>query len=201
MKSGRGGCCGRRWFKPRSAPSGRGSSGPSLHEFGVACCEFYVQSWSHGRCQGVHHLGEVDAERLRAIPLFAGLPEPALAAVTGRLTLERYAAGADVVRRGDAGDKLYLIGRGEAEVVVGADGSERRVNLLHAGEFFGEMALLSGEPRSATVRTTTPTELYSLDQEGFRALLEREPAVREAVTTTMAERRTALSALQEAPAS
>src|SRR5262249_11712497 len=127
------------------------------------------------------------------IPLFAGLAGEALATLAEQLTRERYGAGGEVVRQGEPGDKLYIISRGQAEVLVADGGGERRVNVLNDGDYFREMALLAGEPRIATVRTPQPTEFYSLSQADFRALLDREPAIREAVTQTVAGRRAALA--------
>lgn len=143
---------------------------------------------------------EVETARLQQVPLFAGLGAEDLTAVAGRLTVERYGPGQDVVRQGDPGNKLYVLAEGQAEVVVPDGLGERRVNTLNTGDYFGEMAVLTGEPRTATVRTTQPAELYALTRADFLALMERETAVREAVTTTVADRRTALSVLRETPA-
>jgi CRP-like cAMP-binding protein len=78
-------------------------------------------------------------------------------------------------------------------VVVTERGLERRISLLNDGDFFGEMALLAGEPRAATVRTTMPTELYSLARADFLALLDHDAGVAEAVRETIAARRQALA--------
>ncbi|HMA33070.1 MAG TPA: ABC transporter transmembrane domain-containing protein [Chloroflexia bacterium] len=139
-----------------------------------------------------------DSDSLQTIPLFAGLGPPALGALAAQLAREGYPAEAVVVRQGEPGDKLYIIRRGQAEVVVAADAQERRVNLLNEGDYFGEMALLAGTPRAATVRTTQPTDFYSLSQADFVALLEREPSIRAAVTGTVTGRRTALAAVPAA---
>jgi CRP-like cAMP-binding protein len=137
----------------------------------------------------------VIAERLRTIPLFAGLSGKALEVLAGQITLERYAADETIVRQGEPGDTLYIISRGEVEVVHAAGSAARRLNTLTAGDYFGEMALLSDEPRAATVRTTTPTHLYSLARPDFEALLAREPAIRHAVEEAIAARRASLSAI------
>jgi ATP-binding cassette, subfamily B, bacterial len=140
----------------------------------------------------------LDAERLRAIPLFSAVGGEVLALLAGRLGLERYAAGEDIVRQGDPGDKMYLINKGQVEIIAGGGGPERPVNILGAGDYFGEMALLAGTPRSATVRTTEPTELYSLAQADLLLLIEREPAVRAALSETLARRKGALEAARMA---
>lgn len=139
---------------------------------------------------GVLRVG-VEVQRLRLIPLFSKLDTEALEAVAEQFMLERYAAGELVVRQGDPGDKLYMISRGELEVLVTDNGSERLVNTLGRGDYFGEMALLSKEPRNATIKTVTPTQFYSLAAADFQALLERSPEVREAVSKTVEGRRAA----------
>jgi ATP-binding cassette subfamily B protein len=136
----------------------------------------------------------VEAARLRTIPLFARLNSEALASLAERLMTERYAPGEDVVVQGDAGDKLYIVGRGQVDIIVGHPPGQQIVNTLNDGDYFGEMALMFGEPRTATVRTTMPTELYSLSHWDFSALLQRDPAVRAAISETIANRRAALSA-------
>lgn len=141
---------------------------------------------------GILH-ARVEGARLRAIALFAELEDQLLVALAKRLSVERYGAGEEVVRQGEFGDALYVISHGQAEVLVTDSRGTRRINVLNEGEYFGEMALLTGQPRSATVRTTVPTELYSLAQTDFASLLEQEPAVRQAISQTVSGRRTALA--------
>jgi hypothetical protein len=130
---------------------------------------------------------------LRAIPLLAGLADDALALLSGQLTRARYEPGVDVVREGERGERFFIVAEGRLDVVVGQAGHEQRVNVLEEGDYFGEMALLTEEPRRATVRTTAPTELYGLDRAHFTALLDREPWVREAVMEAVGGRRLALA--------
>src|SRR5207249_3655342 len=66
----------------------------------------------------------VEEERLRAIPLFSALGGDALASLADRLMPERYAAGEDVVRQGEPGDKLYIINWGQTEILIGSNGTE-----------------------------------------------------------------------------
>lgn len=136
----------------------------------------------------------LDPSRLASIPLFAGSSAEELETLAGLLVRERYAAGEDVVRQGDPGEKLYVVSRGQVEVVLGAGEGERVVNTLGEGDYFGEMALLADAPRAATVRTVVPTDLYSLARADFGELLERDTELREAVEATVAERRAALAA-------
>lgn len=142
---------------------------------------------------GVFRRVGIDESRLRAIPLFASLDTEALSSLAERLLPERYGAGVDVVRQGDEGDRLYIITDGQVEVLVddGA-GEQRRVNMLSTGDYFGEMALLMGEPRTASVRTNLPTNLLSLSRIDFMQLIEREAPLRTAISGTVATRRMAL---------
>lgn len=135
--------------------------------------------------------GVVEADLLRVVPLFARLGDEALAALGARLVRQHCESGTEVVRQGEPADTFYLIAHGQAEVMVGGAGEARRVNVLRDGDFFGEMALLSGRSRVAMVRTTAPTELYCLAKADFMALLEREPDLRQVVLEIEAERHAA----------
>jgi ATP-binding cassette subfamily B protein len=142
----------------------------------------------------------IDIERLRSIPLFTNLAESALKEVADDFLLERYAAGEVVVRQGDPGDKLYTISRGELEVLLETENGQQHVNTLHEGDYFGEMAVLTGEPRTATVRTAQPTQLYSLAKADFELLLDRVHGLRESVEPVVAARRVGLArAAADAP--
>ena len=80
-------------------------------------------------------------------------------------------AGATIVAQGEAGDALYLIVTGEAEVVArNPDGAEQSMGVLASGDFFGEISLLENRPRVASVVARTPMTLMRLDREGFDAL-------------------------------
>jgi ATP-binding cassette, subfamily B, bacterial len=131
----------------------------------------------------------VDIDRLRTIPLFTNLADEALYAVADRFLLERYAADEVVVRQGDPGDKLFTVSRGQLDVSIARAGVEQHVAMLNEGDYFGEMALLTGEPRTATVRTTLPTQLYSLAKSDFALLMDRVPGLRQSVEPTIAARR------------
>lgn len=135
----------------------------------------------------------IDIERLRSIPLFTNLADEALEEVADRFLLERYAAGEVVVRQGDPGDKLYTISRGQLDVVLETEGGEQLVNTLLEGDYFGEMAVLTGEPRTATVRTVLPTQLYSLAKSDFSLLMDRVEGLRDSVEPVIAARRVGLA--------
>ncbi|HLH26421.1 MAG TPA: ABC transporter transmembrane domain-containing protein [Chloroflexota bacterium] len=128
----------------------------------------------------------VEASRLRRVPLFADLPPEALAAIASRLELERYAPGDTIIRQGDLGDKLYLVDRGQVEVTVNnGPMGEQRLNSLHEGDYFGEIALLLDIPRTASVTALGPVQLLSLSKADFRQLVERLPGVAQRLAPTM----------------
>jgi CRP-like cAMP-binding protein len=122
--------------------------------------------------------GKSDAKRAREslaqVPLFAGLPPRHLKRI-GDLTEEvRFMEGATVVRQGEDGDTFYVILEGEVKV---AGPSGRVVNRLRPGEFFGEISLLDGGPRTASVVAETPLTMLALSRSSLLRLVQREPAV------------------------
>ncbi len=134
---------------------------------------------------------ELLAARLQNVPLFAELSPETRGRLAGQLVPERYDSGDDIVVQGEPGDKLYILWNGSADVFVAdARGTERKVNSMKAGDFFGELALLTQEPRTATVRATEPVEVYALAQADFVALAEREQTIRDLLTRFIEERRT-----------
>lgn len=112
-----------------------------------------------------------ESDNLRALPLLAALSSSELEALGAQLRRERFSTGAVVVQQGDVGTTFYIIESGQAEAVSETGAGTRRLAVLGAGDYFGEIALLLNVPRSATVRALTPLELRSLDREGFEALL------------------------------
>jgi CRP-like cAMP-binding protein len=118
---------------------------------------------------------------LRAIPVFAALPEAALTALALACSEERRAAGSVVICEGDAGDCLYVLADGRAEVTTQAKQGPIPLAALGPGEMFGELALLlPGGERQATVTTTTTTLLLRLAHLDFTAVLDQHPAIRAA---------------------
>ena len=123
-----------------------------------------VPAWPH--LTALDRAGHVPAERvelLRKSPIFAPLPEATVEQLADRLEEVRVAAGHEIVRQGEAGDRFYLVREGTLDVAV--DG--RPVQHLGPGESFGEIALLRGVPRTASVTARSDAVLYALDRAAF----------------------------------
>jgi CRP-like cAMP-binding protein len=99
--------------------------------------------------------------------------------IVDRMTHEHHTAGTVLIRQGEVGDKFYLIRKGQCEVRIAEGQHQRVINILGEGDFFGEMALLMGDPRSATVVTTRVTEVYTLGKDDFDAVLRTSPSFKE----------------------
>ncbi len=111
---------------------------------------------------------------LKAVPVLAGLPDELRNTLARRATTMRLAAGEWLFHQGDIGDAMFVVLSGRVEVVLEAPVQER-VRALGRGGVVGELALLTGEPRSAGVRARRDTELLAVDRQRFVELLTDEP--------------------------
>ncbi|MBL8481744.1 MAG: ATP-binding cassette domain-containing protein [Rhodocyclaceae bacterium] len=131
----------------------------------------------------------IASERLRRIPILAGLDDTLLAELAPRFATEMYPAGRDVIQEGDPGDRFYLIARGRLDVLKRSGGVEsKRLATLADGDHFGEVALLRDAPRNATVRALVPSVLLSLARGEFSRLLARYPGISAQLHETLRER-------------
>jgi small-conductance mechanosensitive channel/CRP-like cAMP-binding protein len=110
-----------------------------------------------------------------------------------------FARGEVICREGDTGDTFYILMHGKAEVVASAAAADGEFHVadLEAPSFFGEMSLLTDEPRSATVRAATDAELLVVEREGFQRLFHSRPGLAEAVSRAVVEHRTELESRRE----
>jgi anion transporter len=114
------------------------------------------------------------ADTIRSIPIFSGLSREDVAKVMGKMEEISFGAGATIFSQGDQGDAFYLIQSGTVQVVVESRaGNSEIVAILGPQDWFGEMALLSGEPRSATIHTVKDTTLWRLRREDWDELIEK----------------------------
>ena len=117
------------------------------------------------RVDAAAHVPTEPLALLRAIPIFAPLPAPALERLAAGAVAVAVVAGDPVFLQGDPGDRFYAIESGRARVSI--DGAE--TNELGPGEFFGEIALLRDVPRTATVRALDGLRLYAVERDDFIA--------------------------------
>jgi CRP-like cAMP-binding protein len=111
---------------------------------------------------------------LAQVPLFSGLAPRHLRRIGDLTEEQRYLEGSRVVREGDVGDTFYVILEGQAKVV---SGSGRVVNRLRPGDFFGEISLLDGGPRTASVVAETELTMLALARKDFLRVVQQDPAV------------------------
>src|SRR5262245_13206107 len=129
-------------------------------------------------------------DTLTRIPLFAEIDRLALAQLAAHLDPIELQEGDIVCRQGEPGDCLYLLAAGQLGVHVQEpeSGASRRIDSLGAGDFFGEMALLTGEPRSATIRAEKPSRVLRLDRDRFEALVRAQPSSFLAIARVLSRR-------------
>jgi putative ABC transport system ATP-binding protein len=127
-------------------------------------------------------------EFLRHCTPFKDMTPANLSSVADRVAIERQPAEVPIIRQGDPGDKFYIIRAGRTEVLIEDAGGVRRVAELGVGEFFGEGALLTGAPRSATVRSLEPMELYVLNKRDFHAAMEASQSFKDELRHALFER-------------
>lgn len=128
-------------------------------------------------------------EALRSVPLFRALDEESALELCELLTTREVAAGTILFRRGETGDSMYLIEQGRICISVkDADGHDTTLAEMGNGEFFGEMALLDGHPRSADATVSTDSRLAILPRADFRAFLRKNPDVALGILTALTHR-------------
>ena len=111
-----------------------------------------------------------------------------LTTVVDAMRTRRFRRGEIVFHAGDPGDALFVVTRGGIKIAIPPDdGSEPAIlTTIETGGFFGELALLDGQPRSATAQALIPTDTLVLRRETFESLLDREPALRRALLVALA---------------
>ena len=135
------------------------------------------------------------ADELRRLELFAPLSDEQVEELASSSAKLRYAEGETLVRQGTPGDSLYLIRSGQVQVeVTGQSGAKAVVATLGSGDFFGEMSLLTGEPRSATITALHETEVVVVDHDGLAPILSSDLGIVEKLSQRLEERRSELDA-------
>jgi CRP-like cAMP-binding protein len=121
---------------------------------------------------------------IRGVPLFAHCSRGEIAEVAKIADEIDVAADKELTREGDRGREFFVLLEGAAAVRRGG----RKVNTLGPGDFFGEIALVSRSPRTATVTTTSPSRLLVITDSRFRSLLEHSPRIQLRILEALADR-------------
>jgi small-conductance mechanosensitive channel len=138
----------------------------------------------------------VDA--LSQVDVFRALDAEKIDRLARRLRLAPFGPGEVILREGDPGDSLYVLRSGEVAVRANVRGHARDLTTLRAGQFFGEMSLMTGESRSATVVAKTDVECYIVSKDAFQEILEQKPELAATISEILAKRQADLGSSTEA---
>lgn len=150
--------------------------------------DLYLRLWSL-RGQEITRLRVDPGELLKKVPFFAETSEEDFLALSKKMKRHSIAGGETVISQGERGDRLYLIARGVVRVSRVQDGESRDLTSLFAGDFFGEMALLHDEVRSATVVSVTPCTFYVLERKDVQEVMAIHPSIKIALERADQRRR------------
>lgn len=123
-----------------------------------------------------------NAERLNCIPIFSPLAEKEIERLALEAKTRIYAPGEPIVRAGKEGQSMFVIVRGKVHVEITENGEQKIVNSLGENDFFGEMSLLTGEQRTATVIADEETEVLRIEKKALKPILEDNPLLVEMIS-------------------
>jgi small-conductance mechanosensitive channel len=159
---------------------------------------FITEDDARRRERKLHEEIEARVQTLSGVELFHSLTDEERQQLASALSVAPFARGEAITRQGAEAHWLYIMTKGEAEVRVAIDGNlSRKVATLREGDFFGEMGLMTGEPRTATITALTSVECYRLDKESFHQIIKSRPEIAEDISHVLARRRVELEAVRE----
>ncbi len=128
---------------------------------------------------------------LKRVEIFSALTTEEMSTLAGHMKERRFRMAEAIVSQGEDGDSMYILVEGLLEVRSNVDNGQRqiKVHVIQPGEFFGEMSLLTGEPRSATVVGSTDAIVYEIGKEDLNLLLQSRPEIAVLMSQIIAERR------------
>ncbi len=166
------------------AIEGLGNRG-ALIATGALCPLLVVVAWRRlSRLDAEAEAPVRQLELLREVPMLRPLPAAMLEQLAGSGTTVRFAAGEEIFRQGDSGDRFYVVAEGAVEVIT--DGEH--VATTERGGYFGEIALLRDVPRTATIRARSDVELLAVDRDEFLAAVTGHAASAEVADAVISER-------------
>lgn len=132
-------------------------------------------------------------ERIRQIPIFAPLSDEETQEIVKAIESKVFSPEEPIVKRGQKGSSMFIIHRGAVKIQIRERGKPKIIRTLQEGDFFGEMALLTGEPRTATVIATEETEVLQIKHTCLKPILKRNPDLVERFGEIIEKRREKLS--------
>jgi CRP-like cAMP-binding protein len=156
-----------------------------------------VQVERKSRGDGMRADGSEFIDRLNAVDIFAPLSAEETARLAKNSVRRVFAPGETVIRAGDEGSSMFVVHEGRVSVQISDNGKPRTVNVLNEGDFFGEMALFTGEPRTASVVAVEETEVLEIGFQAMKHLFDTNPDLVESLSHTIVERRAELKARSE----
>jgi small-conductance mechanosensitive channel/CRP-like cAMP-binding protein len=164
-------------------------------EIPISRSDLYLHS---ARQMHATHAGHEQTSRmalLKSLELFSSLTDEERTALATELTARPFAPGDICTRQGDPSDSLYILARGEVGIFrdpePGSGDARHRLTTLAAPSYFGEMGLLTGQARTATIIAESDVLCYRLDKRGFEETIRARPMLAEAISKTVAERQAA----------
>ncbi|HEX6650697.1 MAG TPA: mechanosensitive ion channel family protein [Pyrinomonadaceae bacterium] len=137
--------------------------------------------------------GSAIAERLSAVDIFAPLSGDEITMLAQAAVRHVFAPSETVIRAGEPGSSMFVVHKGRVRVQVSENGRPRTVATLNEGDFFGEMALFTGEPRTANVLALEETEVLEIGHGAMKRVFDTNPDLVESLSFIMAERRQGLA--------
>jgi small-conductance mechanosensitive channel/CRP-like cAMP-binding protein len=141
--------------------------------------------------------GSAIAERLAAVDIFAPLSAEETTMLAKAASSHVFAPGETVIRAGDPGSSMFVVHNGRVSVQISENGRARTVATLSEGAFFGEMALFTGEPRTANIVAVEETEVLEIGHAAMKQVFDANPDLVESLTHIITERRQALAATED----
>ncbi|HLA95090.1 MAG TPA: mechanosensitive ion channel family protein, partial [Pyrinomonadaceae bacterium] len=141
------------------------------------------------------------SEYLNHVPIFAPLSDEEIGKVAEASSRRIFAPGEVIVRKGQEGGSMFVIVRGSVKVQLPGDDGPRTINNLKTNDFFGEMSLLTGEPRTANVIADEETDVLQIRKAAIKPLFEANPELMKAISEIVEERRELLTEKAEETAS
>ena len=141
--------------------------------------------------------GNAIVERLSAVDIFAPLSAEETALLAQAAVSHVFAPSETVIRAGDAGSSMFVVHNGRVSVQINENGVSRSVATLNEGDFFGEMALFTGEPRAANIVALEETEVLEIGHDAMKKVFDTNPDLVESLSFIIAERRKGLVAQRD----